>query len=549
MSARPAGSLIVSAPGSRLEAERAKDIWDMSQFGHTGRLHFTAINQPWLRAAAKEWAIEDLLHHRGATVTSTMQAHVAALAELSASLHSHRSDHGLIVGELGRSDIDAFLQRLAFRQHQNKISALSRSMICRKAHHTLRQMRLFGLARAGRPLSGLPADFELRPQDVPRRPDALPPHRALPEEILGQLCDALPLLRTRTNRVLATAVELLIETGRRPSEILQLSWDCLARDHDDEFVLVYDDIKNNRAGRRLPITQGTATLIAGQQQSTRERYPQVPTSELLLLPSAQQNPIGCRAMSRKHLGRAHREWLHSVAQLRRADRSTYDPDTITLYSYRHSYAQRHADAGVPLDVLAELMGHELLSSTQAYYHVTEKRRRAAVDRLADHQFDRHGNEVWRETQALLDHEHARHALGQVSVPYGTCREPSNVQAGGSACPFRFRCVGCDHFRTDASHLPELKAYLQDLLRDRERTLATTDLDDWAKEAALPSHEEIRRVKELIHRVEESLDQLTPAEQSDITAAISAVRRSRRPTDLGMPNISRPINPGPSMEDS
>ena len=163
MSARPAGSLIVSAPGSRLEAERAKDIWDMSQFGHTGRLHFTAINQPWLRAAAKEWAIEDLLHHRGATVTSTMQAHVAALAELSASLHSHRSDHGLIVGELGRSDIDAFLQRLAFRQHQNKISALSRSMICRKAHHTLRQMRLFGLARSGRPLSGLPADFELRP--------------------------------------------------------------------------------------------------------------------------------------------------------------------------------------------------------------------------------------------------------------------------------------------------------------------------------------------------------------------------------------------------
>jgi len=112
---------------------------------------------------------------------------------------------------------------------------------------------------------------------------------------------------------------LLIDTGRRPSEILQLSWDCLARDHDDKFVLVYDDIKNNRAGRRLPITQGTATLIADQQQSTRERYPQVPTSELLLLPSAQQNPIGRRAISRKHLGRAHREWLDAVAQLRRAD--------------------------------------------------------------------------------------------------------------------------------------------------------------------------------------------------------------------------------------
>jgi len=42
-------------------------------------------------------------------------------------------------------------------------------------------------------------------------------------------------------------------------------------------------------------------------------------------------------------------------------------------------------------VLAELMSHELLSSTQAYYQVGEKRRRAAVDRLANHEFDRHGH--------------------------------------------------------------------------------------------------------------------------------------------------------------
>jgi hypothetical protein len=226
------------------------------------------------------------------------------------------------------------------------------------------------------------------------------------------------------------------------------------------------------------------------------------------------------------------------APLRRADGSAYDRATITPYSYRHTYAQRHADAGVALDVLAELMGHELLSSTQGYYRVGEKRRRAAVDRLAQHQFDRHGGHLWRETQALLDHEHARHALGQVSVPYGTCREPSNVQAGGGACPFRFRCMGCDHFRTDVSHLPELKAYLQDLLRDRERALAAGELDDWAKTEAAPSDNEISRVKNLIRRVETHLDQLTVDERTDITTAITAVRRTRQITSLGMPGVSR-----------
>ncbi|MGH3233845.1 MAG: hypothetical protein ACRDOH_11425, partial [Streptosporangiaceae bacterium] len=42
---------------------------------------------------------------------------------------------------------------------------------------------------------------------------------------------------------------------------------------------------------------------------------------------------------------------------------------------------------------------------------------------------------------------ARYAVGEVAVPYGRCTEPSNVQAGGGACPVRFRCAGCDHFRT------------------------------------------------------------------------------------------------------
>ncbi|MFE9484728.1 hypothetical protein ACFYNM_39880 [Streptomyces spororaveus] len=79
-----------------------------------------------------------------------------------------------------------------------------------------------------------------------------------------------------------------------------------------------------------------------------------------------------------------------------------------------------------------------------------------------------GTRVWRKAQSLLDSEHVRRAIGEVSVPYGVCQEPSNVAAGGQSCPIRFRCVGCDHFRTDVSYLPDLQAYLADLLRSRER---------------------------------------------------------------------------------
>jgi hypothetical protein len=122
------------------------------------------------------------------------------------------------------------------------------------------------------------------------------------------------------------------------------------------------------------------------------------------------------------------------------------------------------------------------------------------------------------------------------VPYGSCAEPSNVQAGGGACPFRFRCVGCDHFRTDVSYLPDLTAYLQDLLRDRERILAATDLEDWAKTEAMPSQEEIRRVKDLIHRVKDHLDELPADQRTDVEEAIAVVRRTRQIVRLSMPAV-------------
>jgi hypothetical protein len=335
------------------------------------------------------------------------------------------------------------------------------------------------------------------------------------------------------------AVELLIDTGRRPVEVCQLPFNCLDRDGEGKHMLIYDDFKNDKPGRRLPIADATAALIIEQQKSVQRRYPATKPAELKLLPPVCRNPYGRRAMTYRHLANMHRDWIDTLPPLLQSDNSEYDKTQIVLYVHRHTYAQRHADAGVPVDVLRDLMGHDAISSTQVYYRISENRRRAAIDRVAVHQFDRHGNRVWRQAQALLDHEHVRRSLGEVSVPYGVCHEPSNVAAGGGACPFRFRCVGCDHFRTDVSYLPDLKAYLHDLLRDRERVLAAVDVDDWARTEALPSENEIGHVKALIRRVEEHVDQLTLDERAEITQATAMLRRARQVVGLGMPHIRTP----------
>src|SRR5262249_49574534 len=157
----------------------------------------------------------------------------------------------------------------------------------------------------------------------------------------------------------------------------------------------------------------------------------------------------------------------------------------------------------------------------------EDRRRDAVDKVTALSFDRHGKRIWRDAQALLESEHARHAIGEVAVPYGTCTEPANVQAGGGACPVRFRCVGCDHFRTNIAFLPDLQAPLEDLLRTRERLAATIEgVDDWARADATPTEEEITRIRRLIGRIKGDMAELGAGERAQIDDAVAVVRRHR-----------------------
>lgn len=185
------------------------------------------------------------------------------------------------------------------------------------------------------------------------------------------------------------------------------------------------------------------------------------------------------------------------------------------------------------------MGHRCIATTQGYYSVTATRMRKAVDSLAAVQFNGRGEHVWSQARVLLESEHQRLAVGQVAVPFGICTEPSNVQAGGGACPFPFRCLGCGHFRSDPSYLPELLDYLDTLLQDRERILAATEFDDWARAEAMPSETEIARLRQLIRRVEHDLDALDENERRQIDKAVRVVRRTRQTVHLGLPTTRSP----------
>nr|WP_281010785.1 tyrosine-type recombinase/integrase [Pseudonocardia alni] len=523
------------------------DRWSLNSVGHAGAVRFDRITQNWLREAAKHWVFAELPKARSRTAATRMQTHVNAIVRLSASLVRHRDDHGRDLHRLGRHDVVEFLNWMGHLQATGRITRTTRHRECTHIAFVLRRMRSGGLTRPAGPLHGLADDFALEPDDMPAH-HRDPASRDLPPEVVTALIDTLPALEAATSTEFRVAVELLMDTGRRPGEIVALRLECLDHDTDDKPVLLWDNYKTGRYGRRLPIPEATATIIATQQARVRARFPRTPASELVLLPSPLKNHDGRRPITIYYLRDNHRRWANSLPELPALAAEIVDGHTRTRalpfpreriqpYSWRHTYAQRHADAGIAVDVLCELMDHTSMATTQGYYRVSETRRRDAVDRVTALQFDRHGHRTWHHASALLESERARRAVGEVAVPYGICTEPTNVAAGGDDCPVRFRCVGCDHFRTDASYLPDLEAYLADLLRNRERLACLTSADSWAISEATPSDAEITRIRALISQITHQLGDLGEREQAALRDAVTVVRRARGATvGLGMPTI-------------
>ena len=162
---RQVGAAAGQEPGDRA----AKDEWDLLVFGHAGSLTLTGISQPWLRVAAKRWAFDDLPHRRGGSVSNVAQQKINSIGRLSESLRLQHADHGDVISALGREDITAFCNRMAFLADQGQVSGHTRLAICRSVRLVLGRCRSISLTRPSELLRGLPDDFALRPEDIRKR--------------------------------------------------------------------------------------------------------------------------------------------------------------------------------------------------------------------------------------------------------------------------------------------------------------------------------------------------------------------------------------------
>lgn len=470
------------------ELERDADIWDLRVFGRGGHLDFTGIRQDWLREAAKAWAATAAA---GVVSASTLQHRVHALVALSSVLASGPGG-GNDPAALGRADIDRFLvRRGSLRTKGGQPYGTRRAAaIVEGCAVVLREARELGQ------LTTLPSTFSFRRGDAGPRLDDDEPGRALPDHVVACLDAHLDVLRAvpgyfrgttrrgvgvvgeRAGEMAVLIYKLLKGTGRRAGEVASLHLDCLDVDEHGRPVLVYDNHKARRMGRRLPLgDSGLVDAIRDQQSWVAERFPETPPGQLWLLPRVNKNTDGTFHLRPQLIVVWIRAWVTRVPSIDAGpvvDEGApvaFDRAAIHPHAFRHTWAQTLADQGVPAPVLRDLMDHRSIDTTLGYYRVGEAKKRAAMELLARHTVDNRGTarpvRGARSRAAELAEQ-----LSWVAVPMGKCSEPTNVRAGGQACPIRYQCAGCPHFESDPSYLPELGSYADELRREREAMLAT-----------------------------------------------------------------------------
>ncbi len=267
------------------------------------------------------------------------------VSEKSALERRDSSGAKTVTSRILAADVELVRKFLAHLATQNYSAATTaRKIATLRSFHKWMEKR--GLASVN------PLTLIRTPKQPRRLPKAITVDQV--EKLLAAPADS-DLLGTRDRAILET----LYSTGIRVSEVVAIN----RGDLDIAGSLLKVKGKGRRE-RAVPI--GSHAMGAIQRYLTRavaEGVPMEAASALFV------NKLGSRLSSRS-VRRKVSKYL-KVAGL--------DPD-ISPHTIRHSFATHLLDNGADLRAVQELLGHQSLSSTQVYTHLTTARMREAYDR-------------------------------------------------------------------------------------------------------------------------------------------------------------------------
>lgn len=167
-----------------------------------------------------------------------------------------------------------------------------------------------------------------------------PPIAPHPPRILSPLEYRALRDAARADIRLAAIVELLLQTGSRIGEVSHLKLENIAPDHQSLTIAPYE----SRLGRTVPLSSSTRQALIHYL----EHRPHSSDSTLFVTKTG--HPFLVRNI------RASINRLFKRAGIKQA----------TVNDLRHTFIAAQIKAGIPLNFVAQVVGHKRLSTTEAY---------------------------------------------------------------------------------------------------------------------------------------------------------------------------------------
>ena len=172
------------------------------------------------------------------------------------------------------------------------------------------------------------------------------PHKAIPKEIMDQIKQALPQMAGR-EQVMAA---LLCYTGMRFEEVLGLSWE----DIGDEWIEIKHAVVHPT--RNQPVVKAPKT------KTSQRIIPYIEALKNIIEPLRTSGYL----LSKNNDGETPLSYTEARRVFNKI-RKEFDLNGFSAHDFRDTCATEWREAGIPLDVIARLLGHAKSETTEKKY--------------------------------------------------------------------------------------------------------------------------------------------------------------------------------------